>query len=123
VVGDWHGEVPESGAEQIVELVLDGTPDASSGRYEVAITTTNTDNGGGGGTERWAGTWQREQAVDGQPVFHLLNDLTGSINRYELGTDAALHPMGRGNRMDTSPAAGLYTLYPEPRGGWGYGRA
>jgi hypothetical protein len=125
VVGDWRGEVPDSSTNQIVELVLDGTAGASSGPYEVAITTENTINGGGGGTERWGGTWQREQAADGQPVFHLLDDLSGSICRYELGPDAALHPMGRGNRanyVDTSPAASLYTLFPVPHG-WGYGRA
>lgn len=123
VVGDWRGEVPDSSTEQIVELVLDGTPGASSGHYDVAITTENAGfSGGGGGTERWGGIWQREQAVDGRPVFHLLDDLSGSIDRYEFGPDSALHPMGKGNRVDTSPAARLYTLLPVPPG-LGYGRA
>jgi hypothetical protein len=122
VVGDWRGEVPDSGVSQVVELVLDGTPDALSGRYEVATTTENTETGGGSGTERWAGVWRREQAADGRPVFHLLQDLSGSINRYELGTDNTLRVMGRGDRADTSLDAARYTLFPVPPG-LGYGRA
>jgi hypothetical protein len=122
VVGDWRGETPESATEQLVELVLDGTPDAPSGRYHLAITTEDTDSGGGAGTQRWDGDWRREQALDGRKVFHLLNDLPGTIDRYELGADAMLHPMGQGNRVDTSPAARLYTLLPVSPG-LGYGRA
>ncbi len=120
VVGDWRGEVPAGATEQVVELVLDGPADAVSGRYQVAITTETT-IGGGAGTERWGGIWQREQAADGRPVFHLLDDLAGSIDRYELGADKMLHPMGIGNREDSSPTAGLYALYPVPPG-FGYGR-
>ncbi len=121
VVGDWRGEMPVGATEQIVELVLDGAPGDASGRYQVAI-TTETSHGGGAGTERWGGIWRQEQAADGQPVFHLLDDLPGSIDRYELGANSVLYPMGTGDRADSSPSAGLYALRPVPPGP-GYGRA
>jgi hypothetical protein len=122
VIGDWRREVPQSATEQLVELVLDGTPDAPSGRYHVTMTTESGGVGRSSGTQWQDGDWHREQAQDGRQVFHLLNDLPGSIDRYELGADDALYPMGKGNYPDTSPMARLYTLLPVPHGG-GYGRA
>jgi hypothetical protein len=59
VVGDWRGEVPDSSTGQIVELVLDGTQGASSGRYHMSVTTENAGSSGGG-TKRRSGIWQRE---------------------------------------------------------------
>lgn len=120
VVGDWRGEVPDGATKQVVDLMLDGLPDAPSGHYRMAITTGTADIGGSRGTQRQDGVWRLERATDGGLVFHLLDDPAGSTDRYELGADKALHPVGKDNRADPSQEATLYTLLPVSSG-LGYG--
>ncbi len=129
ILGDWRGTPPGPSVEQpkIVELVLDGAPDATSGRYHIAITVQNTRNGAGAGTTRWQGDWTgSRQTIDGHDarIIDLHDMVDGQNNRYELASDGTLRPVTGTNSLAAtySPAqVALYTLRPLPRGSWNYG--
>jgi hypothetical protein len=118
IFGDWRGTQPSGAAQypKSVELVLDGLPDAQSGRYNIATTEYNPGAlSGNGGTRRWGDVWTSEQrVVDGrkQTIIHLHNTLPGDLSTYELGADGALHVVDPNGQVDRTPAARLYILSP-----------
>lgn len=129
ILGDWRGTPPGPSVEQpkIVELVLDGAPDATSDRYHIAITVQNTRNGAGAGTTHWQGDWTgSQQTLDGHSarIIDLHDMVDGQNNRYELASDGSLRPVTGTNSLAAtySPAqVALYTLRPLPRDSWNYG--
>lgn len=126
VVGDWRGEQEGRNAfnNQVVELVLDGTPGARSGRYRMAVTYQDTLFGGPADMERWSGTWTREQrpgAGGTRTIIRLHDMLPNQIDTYELASDGTLHPLDAAGRLWTGPAGRNDILSPVRRGP-GYGR-
>ena len=129
ILGDWRGTPPGPYVEEpkIVELVLEGAPDAVSGRYHIAITVQNTRNGAGAGTTRWQGEWTgSQQPLDGRSarIIRLQHMLDGEIDRYELAQDGTLRPAtGAPGTVRSYSAAqvALYTLQPLRRDSWNYG--
>lgn len=129
ILGDWRGTQPGPWVAEpkIVELVLDGAPDAAMGRYHVAITIQNTQKGTGPGTTRWQGEWSGDQETIASRAVHvirLLHMVDGEIDRYELSSDGALRPLNEtvrgGNRYSAAQIA-LYALQPLRRDSWNYG--
>lgn len=129
ILGDWRGTPPGPSVEQpkIVELVLEGAPDATSGRYHIAVTVQNMRNGAGAGTTRWQGEWTgSRQTLDGHDARIIdLHDMVGSENnRYELALDGTLRPATGTNRLAatyTQAQVALYSLRPLRRDSWNYG--
>ncbi len=129
ILGDWRGTPPGPWVDEpkIVELVLDGAPDAVSGRYHIAITIQNTQTGAGVGTTRWQGDWTgSQQTIDGRSarIIRLHHMVGGETDRYELAADGTLRPAtGDNDRAQSYSAAqvALYTLRPLRRGSWNYG--
>lgn len=129
ILGDWRGTQPGPWVDEpkIVELVLDGAPDAVTGRYHVAITVQNTLNGGGSGTMRWQGEWTGGQETIGGRTVHVIelqHMLNGEIDRYELAADGTLRPVtGNSGAARSYSAAQIapYTLWPLRRDSWNYG--
>jgi hypothetical protein len=122
VFGDWRGTQPSGAAQysKMVELVLNGPPDAQSGTYRIATTEYNPGAlSGNGGTRRWGDAWTSEQrVVDGrkQMIIHLHNTLPGDLSTYELGSDGSLHVVDPNGQVDRTPAAKLYVLSPVQQG-------
>jgi hypothetical protein len=121
VFGDWRGTQPGGSTDyyKTVELVLNGAPNAQSGRYRIATTEQNPGSLENNGTRRWGDVWTSEQQqVDGHTVMiiHLHNTLPGDINKYALESDGALHIVGPNGHVDHSSAGKLYTLRPVPHG-------
>ncbi len=119
VIGTWEGEPPgpDVSVSEIVTLTLWGTPDASSGRYQVS-TTVRADFLGGGnpGLTTWSGTWTRQTGQDnGQPrsIIYLHDALSSEINQYAIGPDNTLQPTSAYlSRSLTPQEIALYTLRP-----------
>ncbi len=129
ILGDWRGTQPGPWVDEpkIVELVLDGAPDAVAGRYHIAVTLQNTLNGAGSGTTRWQGEWTGDQETIGGRVVHVIrlrHMFDGEIDRYELSADGALRPLNGaapgGNRYSAAQVA-PYVLQPLRRDSWNYG--
>jgi len=129
ILGDWRGTQPGPyvAEPKIVELVLDGAPDAVAGRYHVAITVQNTLIGGGSGTTRWQGEWTGDQEMVGgrsARVIQLRHMLDGEIDRYELAGDDSLRPVNQSARSGhpySDAQIALYVLQPLRRDSWNYG--
>lgn len=129
ILGDWRGTPPgpDVNEPKIVELVLDGSPDAVTGRYHIAITVQNTLVGGATGTTRWQGDWTGSQDVINGHVEHIIqlrHMVDGEIDRYELANDGTLRPANRDGRDAHSYSdaqIALYTLQPLRRDSWNYG--
>ncbi len=129
ILGDWRGTLPGPYVDEpkIVELVLDGAPDATSGRYHIAITIQNTQTGAGAGTTRWQGDWTgSQQPIDGRSarIIQLHHMVDGETDRYEFAADGTLRPAaGDSGRAHSYSAAqiALYTLQPLRRDSWNYG--
>lgn len=129
ILGDWRGTQPGPWVAEpkIVELVLDGAPDAVAGHYHVAITVQNTQKGTGPGTTRWEGEWTGDQETIAGRAVHVIwlrHMIDGEIDRYELSADGALRPLNEtvpgGNRYSAAQIA-LYVLQPLRRDSWNYG--
>lgn len=120
VYGAWQGSQP--GADPLsrnnVDLVLEGTPEASSGRYRIATALHDPSARAGQGTTHWGGTWVRSQrTINGQSLTVLhLNDALTDISSYALMPDGTLHACDPNGTLDISPVAALYVLYPVPPG-------
>jgi hypothetical protein len=121
VFGAWQGSQP--GLDPLirtsVDLVLEGTQDAQSGRYRIATALHDPSARAGQGTTHWGGTWVRSQrAINGQSltIVHLDDALTDDISSYALMPDGTLHALDPNGTLDTSPVAPLYVLYPVPPG-------
>lgn len=117
VLGEWEGRQPGRGPSfpKLVDLVLDGTPDAQSGTYHIATTQMDPDVVTGNGEQRWTGTWVRsERTANGQPVkvIMLKDHLPDDIGAYALEADGALHILDPNGLPDTTRAGQLYTLRP-----------
>lgn len=121
VLGAWHGRPPgrEPGSRRIVDLVLDGAPDAQSGSYRITSTDIDPSVISGHGEDHWGGTWIRGTRVVGGSTITtitLKDHLPDDVGAYMLGTDGALHILDPNGLPDTSRAGALYTLSPvEPR--------
>ena len=119
MLGEWRGNQPDIGPNfpKVVDLVLDGEPDARSGRYHIASTQSDPELVTGNGEQRWTGTWVRtDQSVRGQTVrvITLQDHLPGDIGAYAWEADGSLHVLGRDGLPDDSRAGALYTLRPVP---------
>ena len=129
ILGDWRGAQPGPWADnaKIVELVLDGAQDATSGRYHIAITLQSTQLGAGSGTTHWQGEWTGDhEMIAGQDVhvIRLRHMLDGEIDSYELAADGTLRPTNQGvHGTDRYSAAQIapYVLVPLRRDSWNYG--
>jgi hypothetical protein len=99
--------------------VLEGAPDAQSGRYRIATALHDPSARADEGTTHRGGPGVRGQrAINGQSVtvFHLNDSLPGDISSYALMADGTLHVLDPSGALDTSPVAGLYALTPVPAG-------
>ena len=127
VFGDWQGSPPgpDSSTPETVHLVLDGSPDARSGRYHLSTTVRSTFIGaGGGGTTDWSGIWTRQQeTAHGQTrtIITLHDALASDIDQYLLAPDGTLQPVSNTRPFSKQDVA-LYTLYPLARGSRNYGQ-
>ncbi len=122
VFGDWQGQPPGSSVDTpvAVDLVLDGGPGATSGRYHITTTTQNPNQFSNNGTQQWGGPWTSTQRmVNGEmTTFITLNDhLASQVGSYALEADGKLHALDPNGTIDASPRGALYTLSPvRPRG-------
>jgi len=129
VLGDWRGNQPalNSFYQRTTELILDGTPAATTGTYHlIRLTQDPTFGAGSGRFLRWADRWTRETVRDTQGAphdgFRLRNAPGAEPSLYVLTADQLLVPVYNEQHPDLSPAARRIALYPLPRTSWGYGR-
>ena len=127
VVGDWTG-IEETIAQSYyahLEVILDGTPDATSGTYHY-VRLLQIDAGTTGPQElRWTDQWtKRVVIVDGRTLtmIHLDNLPNTHIPDFVLTDADLLVPVSNPSRPDLSRNAFLWALRPVPRGSFGYGR-
>ncbi len=128
MVGDWRGEdTAQSIGERLeIEVILDGPPGARSGTYHYVSLTQSALTDIGNRRLDWTDRWQmRTVVVNGQPMqfVHLENLVGPRIGDYVLTSNNVLVPQFDLRRIDLSPNALRVSLYPVPRGTFGYGRA
>lgn len=122
VFGEWQGQPPGRARNnsKLVDLVLEGAPDAQSGTYRISSTEQDSSVFNGHGTRRWGGTWTRSsREVEGRPltIIMLHDHLPDDIGDYYLAADGKLHALDPNGKIDTRPIDALYTLWPvRPRG-------
>ncbi len=127
VVGDWTGveETITSFYYARLEIILDGTPDATSGTYHY-VRLLQQDTGASGPQElRWTDRWTRHTVnSDGQTltVIHLENLPNPHIPNFVLTANGLLVPIVHPGHPDLSRQAFIWALRPMPRDSFGYGR-
>ena len=127
IFGVWEGSAPGPTIDpsNLIDLVLEGGPTASAGRYRIATTRRgDLQFGIGTGTRRWSGSWTSEPAsIDGAPVRVILlhNALAGDIDRYALASNGVLVPVKPNNQPYSRQQEKLYGLRPVPRDSHNYG--
>jgi hypothetical protein len=119
VLGAWHGNQPgpDGLVANSVDLVLRGTPDAPSGRYEIA--TVEHESRSAVGSRHWAGPFVRSQRViDGRQmtVIELQDTLPVDISHYVLMPDGTLRVLTPKGTLGTDAASQAYALAPVPAG-------
>ncbi len=127
IFGVWEGTPPGPAIEpsELVDLVLEGAPDAVAGHYRIStIQRGDLQFGVGTGTRRWAGRWTSEPArFGGQTlrVIQLHDTLAGDVSRYVLAANGVLVPVRGDNSLYSREQDALYGLRPVPRDSHNYG--
>lgn len=131
VVGDWRGYPPsiDIGYSHQTELILDGTPDATSGTYHLVTLLQDPNFGAHSGENqnlRWSDRWekrmQRDAGGNSYVSIHLRHAPGAEPADYILTSRGLLVPLVQAAHPDLSPGALRYALAPLPRSSWGYGR-
>lgn len=127
IFGVWEGNPPGRAIQpsELVTLVLEGGPDATSGHYRIStIQQTDLQFGVGDGTRRWSGPWTSEPSmIQATPVriIVLHNALADDISRYALAPNGVLVPVRPDNQPYSAQQTSLYGLRPVPRTSRNYG--
>ena len=127
VVGDWTGieETITSLFYARLEVILDGTPDATSGTYHYVRLLQQDADASGLGELRWTDRWTKRTVVaDGRTltIIHLERLPGPHIADFVLTSDGLLVPVIHPSHPDLSRQAFIWALRPIPRDSFGFGR-
>ena len=129
VVGDWRGAQPSIDIAYSIdtELILDGTPDATSGTYHLVSRVRDPNFGSENQDDvRWTDHWEKRTLRDATgrpyPTIHLNRAPGVQRPDYILTSNGLLVPLIEAAHPDVSPAALRFALVPLPRTAFGYGR-